>query len=72
MKAGIIERAFELARSGEFQTLEEVKRRLGREGYASVSSHLGGKQTRSQLSNMIADAKRPGPDHSAPPDSTPG
>ena len=53
MNPGVIERAYQLARSGECRNLEEIKRRLSREGYDSVSFHLGGKLTKEQLKGLI-------------------
>jgi len=48
-----IERAFELARSGECKDILDLERRLKRDGYASVSQHLGAPSLRKQLSTMI-------------------
>ena len=56
MTVGVIERAFELARSGEYRSLEELKRRLSREGYESVASHLAGRLTKGQLTAMMTAA----------------
>lgn len=43
----IIERAFQLA--AESGSVDEVKRKLIREGYLSVHAHLGGRQIRTDL-----------------------
>lgn len=43
----IIERAYQLA--AESGSIEEVKRKLSREGYVSVHSHLSGHQIRHDL-----------------------
>ena len=51
-----IERAFELARSGECRTMPELKHRLRREQMESVDVHLGGKLTRSQLTELMLRA----------------
>jgi hypothetical protein len=56
MSVGIIERAFQLARSGEYRSMEDVRRRLAREGYESVSAHLGGRLIKDQLMGMMAEA----------------
>ena len=36
----IVERAFQLARSGEFRRLNEIARRLEAEGYIDVQEHI--------------------------------
>ena len=51
-----IERAFELARSGECRTMPELKQRLRREQMESVDMHLGGKLTRAQLTELMLRA----------------
>ena len=43
----IIERAYQLA--AESGSLEEIKRKLSREGYVNVHSHLSGHQIRHDL-----------------------
>jgi hypothetical protein len=54
MPSTTIERAFELARSGECRTLPELKQRLRQERLESVDSHLAGKLTKSQLNALMA------------------
>ena len=44
-----VERAYELAREGPCGSVDDIRRQLDREGYASVSSHLGGPTLRKQL-----------------------
>jgi hypothetical protein len=46
-RVGVIERAFQLASGSE--TLQEVKLKLAREGYASVEAHLAGPQIKRDL-----------------------
>ena len=46
-------RAFELARSGECGTWEELKARLRREGYELVDAHLSGKLIKQQLRTLM-------------------
>lgn len=53
-RPGTIERAFELARSGEFASLKDIERQLLAEQYDSVADHLGGPFTRSQLRSELA------------------
>ena len=56
MQRTTIERAFDLARSGECRTLDELKHRLRQERMESVDFHLAGKLTKSQLSELMARA----------------
>jgi hypothetical protein len=60
MQRNTIERAFEVASSGECQTLDELKRRLRREQLEAVDFHLAGKSIKAQLTQLMARA-RPGP-----------
>ena len=53
----ILERAFELARSGHYETLEQVRRRLVREKYEAVDQHLAGSLIRNQLRKALLEAK---------------
>ncbi len=50
---GTVERAFELAR--ESTSLEEVRKKLRREGYSQVDEHLSGGAIRSTLKKLLAD-----------------
>jgi hypothetical protein len=56
MSGATIERAFQLARSGECRTLDELKRRLRREQCESVDFHLAGKLTKTQLMALMTAA----------------
>ncbi len=53
-----VERAFEIARSGECRTIEAIKRVLNQESYAQVELHLGGalikKQSRQAMPSLVA------------------
>jgi len=51
MPRNIIERAFEIA--PECGTVDEVRQRLGREGFINVTSHLSGKLTRQQINDRL-------------------
>jgi hypothetical protein len=52
-----LERAFDLARSGECGSMDHIKRRLIAEGYnANV---LAGRSLAAQLKSLISDAKNP-------------
>ena len=47
----IIERAFQLA--AESGSIDEVKRKLQREGYFHVEAHLSGRQIRSEINGRL-------------------
>ena len=47
----IIERAFQLA--AESVSVDEVKRKLRREGYFNVEAHLSGRQIRSEIMQRL-------------------
>jgi hypothetical protein len=55
---GTIERALELARSGQARTLGDLRTRLEREGYDQVGFHLSGAFTKRQLMGLIEAAPR--------------
>lgn len=50
---GTVERAFELARSGSCQSVEEVRRALVHEGYEGVRAHLAGAAIGKQLKTLL-------------------
>lgn len=52
-----IERAFELARSGECSTIEQIRRRLKAEGYYEHA--IQGRSLYRQLKALIASSKDP-------------
>ena len=54
-----LERAFQLARSGGVQSLDELRRTLKAEGYEAVEGHLAGSAIRKQLTQIIAAAAQP-------------
>jgi len=54
MKAGIIERAFELAQ--QLANIEEIRLQLRKEGYSSIDAHLMGRKIRSDLTKIIKQA----------------
>lgn len=53
-----IERAFELARSGECGSVNDLRQRLRREGHESVHLHLHGASINRQLIDLMQAAKR--------------
>lgn len=53
-----VERAFELASSGRFGSLEAIRCQLLGEGYPSVHAHLRGLATRRQLKALCERSRR--------------
>jgi hypothetical protein len=53
-----VERAFELARSGRYRHMREIRKQLVREGCEDVDRHLAGTGLRKQLLNEAAEARR--------------
>lgn len=56
LETGIIERAFQLARSGRFKKVDEIQRALKREGYGRTEGHLSGRLIRTQLKRACHEA----------------
>jgi hypothetical protein len=52
----VLERAFDLARSGKFAKLSDIARQLGAEGYSI--DQLEGRQLRKQILALIAEATK--------------
>jgi exodeoxyribonuclease-3 len=52
----LLERAYELARSGRFSTITEIRNRLGKEGYIQISSYLEGLSVQRALKKLMAEA----------------
>jgi hypothetical protein len=57
MEPSIIERAFELARSGEYATIDDIRKRLKSERYSQVDAHLAGISVRRQLLDLCREAR---------------
>ena len=51
----ILVRAFELARSGDYGTLTELRRGLSREGYAAMDMRLDAPTVRRQLRELCRE-----------------
>jgi hypothetical protein len=71
MQRSTIERAFEVASSGECRTLDELKRRLRREQLEAVDFHLAGKSIKAQLSELMARAHAGSAEPGAEPAAAP-
>lgn len=54
----ILERAFELAKSGEYPSLAAIRAQLKKEHFALVHEHLEGSSIRKQLTRLIRAAER--------------
>ncbi len=52
-----VERAFELARSGRYRHMREIRKQLVREGCDDVDRHLAGTGLRKQLLGAAAEAR---------------
>jgi hypothetical protein len=53
----VIERAYQLAKSGGCESLDEIKARLQKEGYSSVEQHLSAPVLSRTLRAMCAAAR---------------
>jgi hypothetical protein len=56
LRPSMLERAFELARSGTYSRLEDIRLQLKREGYADFQ--LYGASLRKQLRALIVEARK--------------
>jgi hypothetical protein len=64
MSDRILERAFELARSGQCSHLSEIHYQLKLEGFTQIQAHLDGPTIKNQLKKLMAAAnRRPGDSH---------
>lgn len=52
----VIERAYELARSGAFANLVEIERTLSREHFMNVAAHMASPSLRRELSRLCRAA----------------
>ena len=57
VEIGTIERAFELARNGECESVTAILERLRREGRADVEIQLSDAKTREGLRELIRDSR---------------
>jgi hypothetical protein len=59
--AGTVERAYQLARSGQCRTIDEIVKRLTKERFDSPQAHLAGQGLRAQLRALMKAASTPAP-----------
>ena len=57
MQLHILERAFELAKTGECVSIDDIRRRLKSERYSQVDAHLAGSTVRRQLLDLCKEAR---------------
>lgn len=57
MDLHILERAFELAQSGDCGSIDDIRRQLKAENYAQVDAHLAGSTVRRQLLDLCKGAR---------------
>ncbi len=55
--ANILDRALELASSGQFTKIENIERALSREGYTRAYEHLSGSMIRRALRSRMREAQ---------------
>ena len=53
LRMGTVERAFDLADSGEFRSIQEIRNRLAKEGLTDVDRHLTGGAIRRDLRKVM-------------------
>ena len=64
-RPGVVERAYQMARTGQFHYVEEIRRELDREGYYPCRAHIAGAALLKSLRGEIAVALKVGtPDRS--------
>lgn len=51
--ANTVERAYELARSGQYATITQIRMQLRREGYSHVDGHTVGLGLRRELTRLM-------------------
>ena len=56
-RPGVIERAFQIAKSGKVGNIKDLRTQLAEEGYSNVTVVLTGRSLRQQISRMIVEAK---------------
>ena len=56
-RPGVIERAFQVAKSGKVGSIKDVRTQLAGEGYSNVNMALTGRSLAQQISRMIIEEK---------------
>jgi len=56
-RPSVVERAFEIAKSGKVATVADLRKQLTAEGYSNNAQFLTGRSLSNQLTRMIAEAR---------------
>ena len=56
-RPGVIERAFQVAKSGKVSNIKDLQTQLAEEGYSNLIVVLSGRSLRQQISRMIVEAR---------------
>ncbi len=56
-RPGVVQRAFQIAKSGKVANITALRKQLTAEGYANSAQSLAGRSLSNQLSRMIAEAR---------------
>ena len=56
-RPSVIERAFQVAKSGKVDNIKDLRSQLAGEGYSNVTMALTGRSLVQQISRMIIEAK---------------
>jgi hypothetical protein len=56
-RPSVIERAFEIAKSGKVANVADLRKQLTAEGYSNNAQFLTGRSLSNQLTRMIAEAR---------------
>ena len=66
-----LERAFALARSGEYSSVKDIRLRLKSEGFSQVEGHLSGQSINRQLRKLCEEARSARPQIDSELEATP-
>ena len=58
-RPSVVERAFQIAKSGKVANIAALRAQLSEEGYGNASQALAGRSLANQLTRMITDARTP-------------
>jgi len=56
-RPGVVQRAFEIAKSGKVATVAALHAELAQEGYVNAKQALAGRSVSNQLARMIVEAR---------------
>jgi hypothetical protein len=56
-RPSVVERAFEIAKSGKVANIPDLRKQLTAEGYSNNAQFLAGRSLSNQLTRMIAEAR---------------